>query len=384
MITRVFYIPFEFGTDINLTKLIDKKLCGLTYTPLSDLERNIFDSDVIKFAGRNLTLYINEIGFCELLYSKHESKTSFTYESILNSLSKRTSATSGILNNQHKICKYIDSLKNEILFLSKSKRTRDDIMKNITYFSTQYFIDEDFNNIIVSEENKRCFISLLNSRILEQFVGNIISKPFDKYIQRIKGFNLEKKWSYLKDIGDEDYENLYVGWHGSAIFLDKYDKFNLIKVLTVKMELFWSMSAYAETWATTYLDKRLRLDKIDQIEMNISNMLLRSEKLLSYSVSLTHKRIFDEICSINFLFEQISQSKKTLAHLRSYQRFLKNKTDRVTRVLTEYILLLLGFSQIIPLLFKLPIVSLNFNTMSQLIIGIAMVLIYLSIKKANN
>lgn len=383
MITRVSYIPFEIGVDVNFEKLINKEIGGLLYCPLNDLENNIFDSDIIKFENKSFSLYINEIGFCELIYKKKERQNSFTYEDVLDLLENRSNFKSSILKKQHKLCTYIDNIRKQILGILGTKRIRDDIFDGISYLSSYFYIEEDFDTLITSEENKRAFLTLLEPSIIQEIMTAPICKPYDDYISKMKSFDIDKKWNELTDIGFENHENIYMQFNGGVVFTKGNNNEEFVKTLMVKEDIFWFMAAYSETWGVYNFNKKLDLDKIEFIELSISKILLRSEKLLSYSMNVEHQKFFNKLVGIYLLPTQIEQAQKTLNLLKAQQRFLKSRNERKARTFIEYILLLLGFTQLVPLLFRIPLINLNFNTANEIIVLCVLVLIYLLVRKGN-
>lgn len=383
VITRISYIPFEIGIDVDFEKLINQKIGGLLYCPLNDLEKSIFDSDIIKFENKSFSLFINEIGFCELIYKKKERQNSFTYEEVLDLLENRSNFKSSILKKQHKLCTYIDNIRKQILDILGAKRVRDDVFDGVSYLTSYFCVEGDFDTLIASEENKRAFLTLLEPSIIQELMTVPIRKPYDDYISKMNSFDVDKKWNELTDIGFENHKNIYMQFNGGVVFTKGNNNDEFVKTLMVKEDIFWFMAAYSETWGVYNFNKKLALDKIEFVELSILKILLRSEKLLSYSMNVEHQKFFDKLIEIYLLPIQIEQAQKTLNLLKAHQRFTKGRKDRNARTFIQYLLLLLGFTQLVPLLFKIPIISLQFSTINEIIVLCGLVLIYLLVRKVN-
>ncbi len=105
------------------------------------------------------------------------------------------------------------------------------------------------------------------------------------------------------------------------------------------------------------LDKGVRNLEIEETKWNLVRIHRNIANLLDASIATRFQKVFDKLVETSGLPRQISEARDGLEVASQYVEFIRERKEVRYRIIVEICLFVFGFCQLVPLLFKTPIVE---------------------------
>lgn len=370
MILQISFIPFDIGFAIDLSEPAPQTLRGFRFFEEQDREINgLLGTDLLTFESDDgrFRFYLNIFGFCVLRIQTNAYDDILDAPTVGKILYDRRNTHCEIIKGTHSINRQIKKFKNEIeriYPLRKRKSMRPIFWQNCPYVMSVYFIKEPRGFGQTETDRKRALAALIEPSIVDAedtpFL-EIENNP-TQISEIIKKLRIGNYKDSLQDYDISDQVQAFISWANVvvAVKTDELleDTIKIYSSLEVRLQLAWVMSFYINEWRNLALEKEVRWHEVEETKWNLVRIHRTTTNLLDASIGTRYQTIFEKLIETSGLIKQINEARDGLDLASQYVDFIRERREARYRIIVEICLFIFGFCQLVPLLFKTPIIEL--------------------------